>query len=553
MSRPPTHARSGPGLGCAAALVTSLALGSACGGDDGSATGESSGSSTGLEPLPRPVFTEPASGQLMLSTTRTEDLVLHVDNVLPGRTELVIDDRSFGSLDEGAVAGQLDDEAMTLRLRGSMLVGTHEMFLRTPDPAGPNESGVVRVNVARELEVIPAASPTTAVELGARRLLALGYGADGLLAALDDGDPAQPRLHLLPRADDGSGWDLDGRRTLSVPGVALDPEGWVLPVAAVRRGRTHDDPGRLRVAWRVGTFDAGPGLRIDLVDVPWDEADPEVEPIASLSLEDALVGRAAEWAQLGRPWLMGELLLVELWAAADVESPRPGDRALVWSRLRHTDPSAPLVLDPVQRVTVGSRLVDLDRMGPALDRIAGDAGQPPVVTVRVDQIAPRVLEIDPVGGVRVRPTVLDGRDRSFSYADLPLCTVTGALGSRTVAGITPRASGRMRMAGLDDLGAGGIHDTSLGPDDLPPLDTVTAELAPSTVGGLSVFLVPYGDAAPVQAVYSNGSTVGVKGLDELRCEAVAVGEPPDPSGEAPLACARDGALELGTLAATPVP
>jgi hypothetical protein len=372
------------------------------------------------------------------------------------------------------------------------------------------------------------------------RLLAFGEGDDAVLVVLEPADP-EPRLVLVPRGE--SGWDVAGARTVAAAGLRLGPEERVLPAAALRRERADGDPGRVRVAFRVGA----PGERIDVLDVAWDEAAPELVPQASLDVGTALGDRAAEWAELGRPWLVADLLLAELWAPVDVESPRPGDRALVWSRVQDATPG----LEAPQRVSVHADLVDLDRLGPALDRAASEVGAPAILTIRADQHQPLVLEHDPTGGLRLRQTVQDGTDRTFAFVDLPLASVIGAFGSRTVAGLTATASGRLRVALVDDIGAEGLRDTSLSDEDLPAFDQVTGELAPGSVAGLTVFLVPYGPELPVQAVHTAGGPVRVTPLPELACDAVALAPAPDDDGELPLACARDGELWLGSLRAVP--
>jgi hypothetical protein len=221
----------------------------------------------------------------------------------------------------------------------------------------------------------------------------------------------------------------------------------------------------------------------------------------------------------------------------------------VWSRM-HDDS---LALDAPQRVSVLADLVDLDRLGPALDRLADEAGAPEIATARADQHQPLVLEHDPTGSVRLRPTALEDVERTFGVVDLPLVTVVGAFGSRTVAGLITSASGRMRVALIDDLGHAGLRETSLTDDELPAFDQVSGELAAGSVAGITVFLVPYGAELPVHAVHTAGDRVEVTPLPELSCDAVALAASPDASGGLPLACARDGELWLGSLSALPVP
>lgn len=527
------------------ALAWLLALSStlACGGDDGQAEGGSDDgtSDTTGDPPPRPIFSEPASGRLSLVATRTEDLTLAVQNIEPGRTELVVDDRSFGSLPNGSSEGSLQGDTLTLHLRGSMVSGKHRILLRTSSQV---ESEIVEVEITAELEVSPVAPAPVPTPLAGTRVLAFGDGTDALLLVLDAHELG-PRLHLVARGE--SGWDLAGARTVAASGLVLGAQERALPAAALRYDHTPTDPGRVRVAFRAGPA----GDRIDLLDLPWDAATPpigvEYEPQATLTVADALAGRPAEWAQLGRPWLVADLVLAELWAPLDVEAARPGDRALVWSRVHPEG----LGIDAAQRISVHADLVDLDRLGPALDRASAEANGPSIFTIRADQHQALVLEHDPTGGVRVRPSVLDGRDHTFSFVDLPLATVVGALGSRSVAGITASPSGRARVALMDDLGENGQQDTSLDDDELPSFDQVTGELAPTNVGGLAVFLVPYGPDLPVHAIYSAGANVRVTPLPELRCDSVAAAPTPDPGGEVPLACALDGMVQLGTLSTAP--
>lgn len=535
------RARARRGLARATVLL-GLVGGPACGGDDAGVESGSDDASAGTtgEGLVPPSFGEP-SEILMLLTTRTDDVVIGVGGVEPGRTDLVIDGHSFGPL-QGASEGRFEDGSLVLHVRGAMVEGVHRMLLRTSDATGVVESEPVEVRLVAEGDAALVTSPPAASGLAGTRVLALGEGPDAVLVVLEL-HALGPRLHLVPRGE--TGWDVEGARTVAAPGLSLAADERVLPVAALRHGSVDGDAGRVRVAYRAGA----PGTRIELIDVAWDAAAPEVAPQVSLTVAAALAGRPAEWSELGRPWLMADLLIAELWAPLDVESPRPGDRSLVWSRVHDDGPA----LDDPQPVRVRTELVDLDLLGPALDRVATEAGAPPIVGIRVDHHQPLVLEHDPTGGLRPRPTALDGTDRTFSFSDLPLATVAGAFGSRTVAGLTTSSSGRMRVAAIDDLGDTGLTSTSLGDDDLPPFDQVTGELAPGSLAGLSVFLVPYGPQLPVHAVHTAGDAVRITPLPELHCDAVALAPTPDGPNELPLACALDGEVWIATLTAMPLP
>ena len=523
-------------------LVLALVL-PACGGDDGmaEATDEAGSSETDDEGPLRPSFSEPASGRLVLQTNRIDDLNLAVQGVTPGLTEWVVDGRSFGALPPDSTVGRLEAESLRIHVRGSVLPGRHRMLLRTVDATGVSESEEIIVDIAAPEgsgTFTAAVSPTG---LPGHRVWPSGDDDDAVLVVLESTDDG-PRVHLLPRAADG--WDASSARTIAVPGLE-EPAPIALPVSVLRHGRTTEHEGRVRVAWRVGPT----GTRIDVVDVAWDDADPSVGPRISLTADDAMAGRPAEWGSLGRPWLMDDLLVAELWAPLDVEAPRPGDHAIVWSRV-HPNADA---LDPPQRVSVRADLVDLDRLGLAIDPIARAFGGPARVSVRVDQNDPLILDADLSGGLRARPTVVDDRDRSFSFADAPLASITGAFGSRTVASLTSEGGRRLRVAFIDDLGDGGVTAHSLSSDDLPDLEGVRGELAVGQVAGTSVFLVPYGSETPVQLVYAVGGTIRTHALEPLRCDGVALADTADGDGGLPLACTEDGELRLGTLSLEPDP
>jgi len=525
----------------APSLVLALAI--ACGGDDPPPPGSSddgSGSDEG-DPPARPTFAEPASGRLSLQNTRTTDLALTVSGVTPGVTELVVDGQSLGSLPEGAVLGRLEADELRLRVRGSMRSALHRMVLRSAGIGGLETSEEIIVEIVGGLESVSITADVTPTELPGSRLVVGGQGDDAVLVVYEPA-PEGPRLHLLPWAP--GGWDVDGRRTVAAPGLSVEADRVALPATALRYDRSDDDPGRVRVAWRVGPT----GSRIDLLDVPWDEAEPAVPPSTSLSADDARAGQPAEWAELGRPWLMGDQLVAELYAPTDVEAPRPGDRAVVYGRVHDQGAG----IDAPQRISVRGERVDLDLLGPAVDPIAIEYGGPPVISVRADHNQPLVLQLDPSAGLQARPTVLDGRDRSFSFVDVPLATITGAFGSRTVGGLIKRTGGRMRVAFIDDLGDGGVVEQSLSSDHLPELDGVRGELAVGSLMGISVFLLPYGPASPLHVVYGVGSSARVESLDDLHCDSAALAAAPGEVGPAvALACTTDGVLQLGTLEAEP--
>ncbi|MCA9651695.1 MAG: hypothetical protein KC501_17405 [Myxococcales bacterium] len=522
-----------------AALPLALALGCSGGDDAAGDTEGDEGSSSEDGGPPLPSFSEPASGRLSLASTRSDDVSLEVLGISLGETELLLDGIPMGTLGEGSIVGRLDTSALVLFLHGSMIPGTHRMTLRTAAPSGTKDSEIVVVDISTDASLVPTATLDDAPALAGTRVHAFGHDEGGVLMVIEPAEPA-PRLHLLPRGP--TGWDPAERRSVSTPGLELGPGLDALPIAALRHHVAGDDPGRVRVAWRVGR----PGTRIDLLDLPWDEASPEPAPSASLTVSDALAGRPAEWAELQRPWLVGDRLIAELLAPIDVEAARPGDRAVVHARIAD-DGTA---IDPPQRLMVGSDLVDLDDLGPAIDLVASDRGAPAPFTLRVAQREPVVLDLDPSRGLlQVRASVIDGADVEPFASELPLVTVTGAFGSRTVAEL--RAGGEeptLQVGFFDDL-SGAVDRRILDPEALPDLASASGGLAPGSIDGLTVFLVPLGAELPVHAVYAKGDDVGVAVLDELHCESVALGTAGG-RGTLPLACARDGQVWLGELSTT---
>ncbi|MEX1368564.1 MAG: hypothetical protein AB1Z98_35875, partial [Nannocystaceae bacterium] len=460
-----------------------------------------------------------------------------------GVTELVLDGISLGPLGEGAAEGRLEISALRLFVRGSMVPATHRMMMRTADATGSRESEIIIVDINADRNLVPVVSLDDTAALVGDRVLVFGHG-DRALLLVHEPTPGGPRLHLVPRGKDEGGartWASDEVRTVAVPGLVAGsgPRSLGLPVAALRHERPADDQPRVRVAWRVDQ----PGTRIDLLDAPWETVDEQAVASASLTVEQARAERPAEHAELGRPWLLPDRLLAELYAPRDVEAPRPGDRSVVYARI-HGDGET---IDAPQLVAVGTGLVDLDRLGAAADPIAARAGRPAPFTLRADQRLPLVLDLDAAAGVlTARPSSVPGPDLEPLQTDVPLVTVTGAFGSRAVAGLRAESGGRMQVASFDDLG-GSVEVQTVSEEALPDLAQVSGEIAPGSVAGLTVFLVPFGPELPVHVVVMVGDEPEVVPLPELRCDSVALAPDSEPDA-LPLACARDGEVWLGTLA-----
>lgn len=497
-------------------------------GDDGGEGGERT----------PPVFVEPASGRLPIATTRHTDLVLGVADVQDA-TRLFIDGNPVLDLGPGSVFATLSPESLTLRLRGALLPGEHVLQMRTPDAEEELESAEVT------LEVRPDPGPELEVTLGdevvagARVVAAFGDGATSCAAALDDSaDDGVPRLVVAPLAD--GGWAWQEARTIRVPGYVREVEDIGLSVAAEILPDAQGRPERLRVAWRVGQ----PGVRIDLIDAEWDDADLDTVGATAFEPTPDLTG-PVEYAELGRPLLLGETLVAELLAATDVEDPRPGDLAILRAQLQ----GAPAVAGPGSQLSFGAQ-ADLDQIGRAIDVAAAEAGVGRSFAARHDQRLPVLVEIDPDSGQpRLRGGAADQPERSFEFTRGPMVTVAGAFGERTSAGVTPDADGRFRILRQDDPSALPPTDFSLTSEDLAPLETIRGEVVVTLLDGAPVFLVPFGATSPVHAVVMSDEDVRIAVLDDLHCTSLAVPSvAPGGQGEPlPVACASGGGIVSATL------
>jgi hypothetical protein len=525
-------------------LALALAACSPGGSDDATGGGSESGGSTG-EPTPQPEFLNPAVGSFAVLATQTAPEVLQVERVLPGNTQVLLDGDSLGTLGPGNKFGALTEDTLTLTLHGGLTVGSHTVQLVTAGAEGPLYSTELTMQVESAKGATPTWTHALAPEVVAAgsALVAGGVGAGGVLGVVGPGDP-DPALRLF--LADGDGWATAGPEiVVPLAGHVLEDMSWGPAVGAA----AFPEPGggaprRARAVYRVGL----PGQAVASRDIVINPDPIVLDPVTVFDRDAALAGEQVEWAALGRPLALGHTLLAELTAAADAEVPHPGDRRLVASFWRGDE----LGWTAPQRLGTAAP-TDLDALGPSpvLADLPGDLAA--TLSVRLGGAFPALLEVRDNGAVAISGT---GVPLPLGLAgDVALATVVGGYGSRTVLAADRR--GRVRVA-LTTLGPAGLHAVRAPrASDLPDL-APSAAPAPGVGSGYPFFLLPYGDAAPVHLVYSDGEALGVRALEDpspLHCDAVALaatlaGNDPEAPGLG-LACLSRGELRVGRLRVAP--
>lgn len=536
----PQRARRAAWAGVLAGLALACRLDDDGGADGG--TDDSTGTTTeGAGEIPSPAFLNPALGEFLVLTTQHVPRDLVVAGITPGNTELVVDGQSAGPLGPGSTLGELTDERLTLYFHGALTPGTHTLQLASTAPDGPRHSSKLTMIV----KAPEGAPPRLRVDLAAdplaagTGLVAAGSGSGGVLGVLTGGPEPTLRLHL---AGPG-GWLPAPLAEIGLEGHVLDPMSLGTSIALRLDPPEGDVVAALTVAHRRGL----PGDAVVARDVA---LAPEIAvgpPRIALGRDDPLFA-GAEHVAIGRPALLGRVVVAEFTAAADSEIPHPGDRGLALVR-RRTDGSW---AEPVRVAT--SAPLDLDGLGPVLDLTA--PGQVTGLSVRVGQRLAGVLTLTDAGAAQIS-LALD--DITLPSADpCVLTTLASSFGSRTVA-VAARDLG-LRLAFLGTRGdpVSGVPEFPAG--KLPDAPAAGAPAA-AVILGFSTFLVPYGDAAPVHVVRGDGAGVDIEPLtvpEPIHCRAVALlpaaAAPHDPDvGDPalPFACLTGGLVRVGILAVDP--
>lgn len=514
------------------AVLVALALG--CRPDDGGGTGgdtDSDDTTTGSTgEIPDPTFLNPAVGEFVVLSTQHVPRELVVGNITPGNTKLLVDGQSVGTLGPGSALGELTDERLTLFLHGALTSGTHTLRLTSDASDGPRYSSELTMIVEAPEDKPPRLRADLAADALAAGdgLVTAGSGPGSVLGVYTAGPEPTLRLHLA---------GLDG--WLPLPLVEVGLEGHVLdnmslgPSIGLHLAPSEGDVvAALTVAYRRGL----PGDAVVTRDVT---VAPELAvrpPQIAIDRDDPLFA-TAEYAALGRPFLLGRAVIAEFTAAADSELPHPGDRGLALVRRRTDGSWAP----PVRVAT--SAPLDLDGVGPVLDLAA--PAQVTGLSVRVARRLAGVLTLTDAGAAQIS-FALD--DITLPAADpCVLTTIASSFGSRTVA-VAARDGLRLAFLGTSGDPLSEVPDLPVELPDVP----ATAAPAAAVILGFSTFLVPYGDAAPVHVVRGDGAQMYVEPLnvpEPMHCRAVALLPAADPA--LPFACLTDGLVRVGVLAVDP--
>lgn len=489
---------------------------------------------TGDETIMTPAFLEPASGVLPVPSTRAQDIRLQVADIDVGATALLVDGQAFGQLGRGHPFGELGEDELVIHLRGALRPGPHRLELVTQTEASVLRSGEITI------EINPADAPLLVASEGTAQLdarVVAGFGGP-VLAALDDRDPADPRLTVVRLQPEG--WDWADARTVSIEDYVGDARDNVLALSADVTHAFDGSPDRLRVAWRQGN----PGRTIALIDAAYDGADLDSFSSTAMTLSTELTG-AVEYAEFYAPLLAGDVVLAPMLAATDTEVPRPGDLAVARARLS----GVPATAQNPQRLSFGAAQ-DIDQLGIAIDLAHAEFIGSATVSARIQGRRSVVLEIGSDDGIAtVRPSRTDDTIRTFANTTSALTSVAGAFGSRTVIAVAPGAGGRVGLLRADDLSGAEPEAFSLSEAELPPLEGLSGPVTITTLGGAAVALLPFGSAAPVQAIVLTGDAPEVTPLEGLQCTSIAAPAASlgGPDEAVPLACARDGQVFDATL------
>lgn len=447
--------------------------------------GGSSDDTGGPVDLPTPDFVEPATGEVAIVTTRRNDLVLEV-RVDVGVTRLWIDGSPVGTLTSDPRVGSLQSESLALRLRGAMLAGIHTLQLQTPDAVETEASDEVTVTIEAPPDADLSYEPGEPIAEGDGLVVGSGQGGAVLALVIDTGGTST--LRAWPAV--GDRWDTERSSDFVLDGHV--PRGRDARVAvSPMQGDT------VRAAWVAGQ----PGTSIATSDAVWGEA--ATAPRLGFRTGPWLAGR--EWIAIERPLLAGPLVLAEIHAPVDTESPRPGD---------HVIASVPWA-DFVDRTPAVVPLtgVDLDLGRVVIDTLAIDAS---VIGLRRASSEPILLEIDASSGsLALFDSAASPSDARWQGVAGPLVTTRGAFDSRFVAGLDDDGTAIV-TARIDD---GGKSPPVVSRIALPEGRPATAAIAGTVVDGRVIVLVPRG-AGGLVAIEISAPEATPRLLDAA-CDAVA--------------------------------
>ncbi|WAS92142.1 hypothetical protein [Nannocystis punicea] len=502
----------------------------------GSETGTGSDSDTGE--VPDPGFLNPALGAFNVASTQHVPKDIVVQKITLGNTQLLIDGQTAGTLGLGSALGELTGDRLRIFLHGALAVGTHTLQLASHTPDGPRFSAELTMNVTAPDTPLPQVWAELDPEPrdGGAALLLSGAGPDTLLGVLAGG--IDPTLRLY-RVQEGTWPEMPILET-SLQGHVPETMALGPGVAAAALPPTPgSDIAVVRVAYRRGV----PGDAVVTRDITL-APEPNIGPLQTAVDLSAGLFRDAEFAALGRPFLLGDVLFAEFLAADDAETAHPGDRGIAYVR-RSSDRSNWSIPERVPT----AKPLDLDALGPALSLPHLNLGAG--ISVRLGQRLTGLLTLSDAGAALISAP---GEDVDLlPGAPAILSTISSSLGARTVAAVTPD-----RGVGIAFLGTSGKPKNTVVnvPADKLPDARLTAQPGAGVVLGYSAFLLPYGDAAPVHLVLGDGMrtyVIPLDGPEPLSCRSVVLMPSLDGNRDepiVPLACLQGDSLRIGALKAS---
>ena len=478
-----------------------------------------------------PQIIDPASDEIMLPVNSTEPLVIKVAGVVPGVTQVILNERALGTLSPATAVGELRDDTLRLELRGAMHVGRQAITLANPGADGLQFSRTLGVSLARKLPGDVSALLESTLTEG-HALTVDGTFAGALLTVVDEQTEDGVALAKIFRRE-GEGWS-ETPRIVPLVGYArasgeMRPKVSVSWASRIDEDEEGEEADLLRVAWRVGL--AGESIAAVEVDASASQEGELLTLMTSPAPFDGISGLELEWAGYGAPRFFGGDLLVEMVALVDSESAHPGDHRLLQLRWP-APPAAPGQLVPV----FTSELMDLDALGLGVDLL--DPGRP-LLALRAQGRQPAFVRRALAGLAEV--TVGEPALGSAPGAGVQLLAVTSGFGAWTTVALD--SSGGL-TTNLIDLFSVKEHvmASAAQPKALP-----SAAPSVAILGGLMHVAVPYGDAEAVHIAVPSDHEIRFEPLDGLYCDAVAllVEDPSRSTG--PFVCLYQGEVRLGTL------
>lgn len=542
--RPTLERRSGSGklddvFGLRARAVVMLGASILACTPQGNADDDESDTTSPPPELEEPEFLEPPNDEVTIRIDRSEDLVLGVNEIVPGLTRIVLDGQEGSGVGEEGRNFILTTTELTLQLRGGLIPADHVMQLQTQAADSPTlRSSEVLIRVQRVDAPRLAASLDSNVIVEADTLDAQGHGEEGLLYTLD---LQQDEALLTLFAAQDTGWDTDTPSQVELPEFVPIEDARFAVSATLH---THDDEVRTRVAWRAGSQ----GDRILGIDAPWPLEGIVVQRAIEVSTAVDEYGSAAiEYATLGRAVWVGDTVVAEALLATDVEHPLPGSRTLLTAQLQ----GEPARFGPTRLSTVGEGR-DIDLLAPTTDLLAHATGGVHGLSARAAGLRPVVIDVDPTTGtLSERPTSANDRFSIIHDATAPIQTVLGALGSRQVFTPLGGPEPRVFLQHLGDHPGGGATNAAPRGTQLEMLDEPSGPAVATVLAGVPLYIVPQGVERPVVAILSVGTTPSVQPLDGLACDDIAVPrtEASAETREVSVACLREREVSIGRITA----